>query len=65
MDLNKLSNQQNICFILPTYNEEGTIESIITQIKAEEKKQNVLKKKFIYQKKYLVFLNHNISFYLY
>ena len=41
MDLNKLANQQNICFVLPTYNEEGTIESVITQIKAVEKKQNI------------------------
>ena len=43
MDLNKLANQQNICFVLPTYNEEGTIERIIEQIKAEEKKQNIYK----------------------
>ena len=43
MDLNKLEKQQNICFVLPTYNEEGTIESIIEQIKAEEKKQNTYK----------------------
>ena len=43
MDLNKIANQQNICFVLPTYNEEGTIESIIEQIKAEEKKQNTYK----------------------
>ena len=41
MDLNQAANQQNICFVLPTYNEEGTIESIITQIKAVEKKQNI------------------------
>ena len=40
MDLNKLANQHNICFVLPTYNEEATIESTIAQIKAEEKKQN-------------------------
>ena len=43
MDLNKLEKQQNICFVLPTYNEEGTIESTIEQIKAEEKKQNTYK----------------------
>ena len=43
MDLAKLEKQQNICFVLPTYNEEGTIESIIEQIKAEEKKQNTYK----------------------
>ena len=43
MDLNKLEKQQNICFVLPTYNEERTIESIIEQIKAEEKKQNTYK----------------------
>jgi len=40
MDMSTLENQQNICFVLPTFNEEGTIESIISQIKAEEKKQN-------------------------
>ena len=43
LDINTLANQQNICFVLPTYNEEGTIESIIAQIKAEEKKQNIYK----------------------
>ena len=41
MDINRLANQQNICFVLPTYNEEGTIERIIAQIKAEETKQNI------------------------
>ncbi len=36
-----MANQDNICFVLPTYNEEGNIENIIAQIKAEEKKQNI------------------------
>tara|TARA_B100000941_G_scaffold107807_1_gene75448 strand:+ start:373 stop:1500 length:1128 start_codon:yes stop_codon:yes gene_type:complete len=41
LDINTLANQDNICFVLPTYNEEGNIENIIAQIKAEEKKQNI------------------------
>jgi dolichol-phosphate mannosyltransferase len=40
MDIDSKVIKKNVCFVLPTYNEEGNIENIIEQILIEEKKQN-------------------------
>jgi len=40
MDIDSKVIKKNICFVLPTYNEEGNIENTIGQILIEEKKQN-------------------------
>ncbi len=40
MDIDSKVIKKNVCFVLPTYNEEGNIENIIGQILIEEKKQN-------------------------
>ena len=40
MDIDSEVIKKNICFVLPTYNEEGNIENTIEQILVEEKKQN-------------------------
>ena len=40
MDIDSEVIKKNICFVLPTYNEEGNIENTIENILVEEKKQN-------------------------
>ena len=41
MDIDSAAIKKNICFVLPTYNEEGNIEDTIQKILFEETKQNL------------------------